>query len=928
MRPLKLVMEGFGTYCKKTVIDMQKLGSSGLYLITGDTGAGKTTIFDAITYALYGKVNGSDRKVSMVRTTFAGPETPTRVELTFAYNGNEYRVERNPEYERLSKRGEGVTKQPADATLYLPGGKTVNQDKKVTEAITELLRLDSEQFSQIVMIAQGEFRQLLMSKTEDKQEIFRKLFKTDCYEKLQIRLNEEEKALGNAVKQSKRDMNFYVKSVTCKPDDVLNLELEKAKNDELNVEDEIELTEKIIAQDEKEKASVEKDLLETQEKLDNIIKLLAQNEQIESVRKTKKQKENDKEQFETNYNNAKKNWEEQEKLKPGLKKDEENLTLKKQSLTDYDALDSLQKSIIKDNEALEKNKEMLASETENLQKLNEQKKTESDNLKNLSKADTEVITNEGKKEKLLEKQSKLEELQKFIVKNKEFEKIREDDVEAYKKAKRIYDDTYEEYKKKRSLFMDQQAGIMAEELEEGQPCPVCGSTSHPHPAVKTEEAPSQEELNNLEDAVSTANKNQQNAATDCAQSKKDCDNSLNNIQELQKKLFANWEPDKEQYISLLEKKCADELDALSEEYETVEKLLEDAKKAVEQKKAIENHLPKLDDKIKECEKTIQNYQNEISGLNASLKEKKKQEEALTKELEYKSKADAEAAIKELDNSIQERNKAYNEAKKSFDDANLALETVKSDIEQLKKQLEQWKPVDTMGKEEEQTALEDEKNSLMEQKTAVETRLSQNTSALQHMKETSDELIQTEKKYSWVSSLSKTANGNLTGNKEKIKLETYIQMTYFDKILAHANKRLMIMSDNQFELLRQRSSDNHKSQTGLELDVIDHYTGGVRSVKTLSGGESFQASLALALGLSDEVRISAGGIKIDSMFVDEGFGTLDTETQQKAYKALSTISEGNRLIGIISHVDLLKEKIDRQVVVKKERTGGSTVELMI
>ena len=169
---------------------------------------------------------------------------------------------------------------------------------------------------------------------------------------------------------------------------------------------------------------------------------------------------------------------------------------------------------------------------------------------------------------------------------------------------------------------------------------------------------------------------------------------------------------------------------------------------------------------------------------------------------------------------------------------------------------------------------------------------------------------------------------LSGGKEKIKLETYIQMTYFDRIIAHANKRLLIMSDMQYELVRRKQAADLRSQTGLELDVIDHYNGGQRSVKSLSGGESFQASLALALGLSDEVRLSAGGIKIDSMFVDEGFGTLDSDALQKAFKALSGITEGNRLVGIISHVDLLKEKIDKQIVVKKERTGGSTVKVMV
>ena len=269
-----------------------------------------------------------------------------------------------------------------------------------------------------------------------------------------------------------------------------------------------------------------------------------------------------------------------------------------------------------------------------------------------------------------------------------------------------------------------------------------------------------------------------------------------------------------------------------------------------------------------------------------------------------------------------------QAQKNYEQVNKQLDNAKGNLEQLEKQLESFDEIDTQKLFQDKEELTAHKQELDDKKTEVQTRISLNQSSLEQIEQWAGELGALENKYQWVSSLSKTANGMLSDGKEKIKLETFIQMNYFDKILAHANRRLMIMSDNQYELVRKKEAADLRSQTGLELDVIDHYNGGVRSVKTLSGGESFQASLALALGLSDEVRRSSGGIKIDSMFVDEGFGTLDSDTLQKAFKALSDTTEGNRLIGIISHVDLLKEKIDRQIVVKKERTGGSSVELMI
>ena len=272
--------------------------------------------------------------------------------------------------------------------------------------------------------------------------------------------------------------------------------------------------------------------------------------------------------------------------------------------------------------------------------------------------------------------------------------------------------------------------------------------------------------------------------------------------------------------------------------------------------------------------------------------------------------------------------AFENAQKKYQEAQEKFTALKSQLEQLEAQLKDTKEINTRELEEKLTALENERSGDINKKSQVDSRIIANNTALKNINEHAQELSAIQEKYAYVSALSKTANGNLSGGKEKIKLETYIQMTYFDRIIAHANKRLLIMSDMQYELVRKKQAADLRSQTGLELDVIDHYNGGQRSVKSLSGGESFQASLALALGLSDEVRLSAGGIKIDSMFVDEGFGTLDSDALQKAFKALSGITEGNRLVGIISHVDLLKEKIDKQIVVKKARTGGSTVEVMV
>ena len=356
--------------------------------------------------------------------------------------------------------------------------------------------------------------------------------------------------------------------------------------------------------------------------------------------------------------------------------------------------------------------------------------------------------------------------------------------------------------------------------------------------------------------------------------------------------------------------------------------LENEDNRVKQRNEINTKLPKLQKTLDEEKDKLQKNKELFSALEARLNEKENQAKTFKEKLKFKDIEEAQDAITNLEKQINQIKEDFDDAQKKHEEVQKNYTSLKSQMEQLESQLKGTEEINVAELQEKLDDLKKERNNITNQKTAVDSRLNANNNALENIEQYSQELSAIQNQYSYVSALSKTANGALSGGKEKIKLETYIQMTYFDRIIAHANKRLMIMSDMQYELVRKKEAADLRSQTGLELDVIDHYNGGQRSVKSLSGGESFQASLALALGLSDEVRLSAGGIKIDSMFVDEGFGTLDSEALQKAFKALSGITEGNRLVGIISHVDLLKEKIDKQIVVKKARTGGSTVKVIV
>lgn len=314
-------------------------------------------------------------------------------------------------------------------------------------------------------------------------------------------------------------------------------------------------------------------------------------------------------------------------------------------------------------------------------------------------------------------------------------------------------------------------------------------------------------------------------------------------------------------------------------------------------------------------------------MRAALKVNKENSDKEKVGLSFANKAEAEDEVKSIEKQIEEMKKAYNIAQENFQKSKEEIAGYNSSIEGYKNQLSSGCELDKEKESNKRTDIEAKKNNDDDLLKKVHTRTDKNAQALQNIRDKMTNLDSVEKRYIWMKALSDTANGNISG-KEKVMLETYIQMTYFDRVIARANTRFMVMSDGQYELKRRKEAENNKSQSGLDLDVIDHYNGTERSVKTLSGGESFKASLSLALGLSDEIQASAGGVQLDTMFVDEGFGSLDDESLDQAMRALSNLADGNRLVGIISHVGELKNRIDKQIVVTKEKTGGSRANIIV
>jgi len=920
MRPIKLTLSAFGPYAGITELDMDRLGSQGLYLITGDTGAGKTTIFDAITFALYGEASGENREANMLRSKYADPDTPTSIELIFSYAGKEYRVTRSPEYERPAKRGTGMTTQKADAELVYPDGRIVTKTRDVTNSIQEIIGIDRNQFTQIAMIAQGDFLKLLLAPTEDRKKIFRQIFKTELYQNLQEKLKEESGRLGKEYEMLKNSIQQYINGVSCSEDDVLNIELEKAKDGYLLTVDTIVLIKKIIDGDETKYHELNGRLGKIEKLLEQVNARLGKAVEINKARSGLTSAKEKIQKAEPELRELFSQYEAEKQKQPEVDALSDTITTERNKLPQYDELENTRKALAaKRKERQEKestfSKWVASLETETSHR--EAAKKELETLKNAGVEKEKLL---GYNKTLLDRQSELSKLTKDL---KIYDKLSNDLCAAQKKyldATHIAESRHKEYSTKSKAFLDEQAGILASTLEEGSKCPVCGSTEHPEPAIPSPSAPSRAEIDTAKEAWTKAQSSATELSVRAGELNGQVESKKADIFTRSSELIGKCQFD--EIAPQVEAASAKLNLSLGENDEKIKAEEAKVKRAAE----LNLQVPQIEACINTLSTDISDAKTVNAALDQNIQSLAETLEKLLKTLEYESKVKAEEAVAILENKRKQLKQTLDKAQKAYTDCKSGVDSLNGTIKALIAQLKDAEEIDIEAEKKQQSELTREKKTLSEKITQLSSRLDQNNGALRNIQERGDRLSEVETNWIWAKALSNTANGNLSG-KEKIMLETYIQMTYFDRILARANTRFMVMSGGQYELKRRIEADNNRSQSGLELDVIDHYNGTERSVKTLSGGESFKASLSLALGLSDEIQSSAGGIRLDTMFVDEGFGSLDEESLQQAMRALYGLTEGNRLVGIISHVSELKEKIDKQIVVTKEKSGGSRAKII-
>jgi len=921
MRPLKITISAFGPYAGVTEINLKELGKNGLYLITGDTGAGKTTIFDAITFALFGKPSGENREAFMLRSKYAAPETETKVELIFSNGGKTYTVIRNPEYQRPAKKGEGLTTQKADATLILPDGTPITKIKEVDLKIKEIIGVNREQFSQIAMIAQGDFLKLLLAETKDRQNIFREIFKTGYYKTLQERLKAESMDLSKQYEKIKLSVSQYIGGILCEEDNPLKIEVDKAQSGEMILSDVVELITKLISEDNRIFEKLSGDFEKTEKALEKINSELTVALNFEKQLKELAEAEKMHEEKSFQCNQLLKLFEEQKAKKPLTDVMSKEMAEIELQYADYNALETANNSLLELEQKIETDKAQTKKIKVDVTRLTEGLTGIKNELLTLLSAGEEKERLCRQKEQLEDKKKKAEDIKAdidLLVLQKEALGRAQ---EKYRISEKKADELSKEFALQNKAFLDSQAGILAESLADGVPCPVCGSLTHPCKAEKRSEAMSERQLEDLKNEVDKALKT-------ASEDSREAGEIAGKINALNENLAAKAEvvlgTADINGAKILAMQLIDELKVKLVKID-VDIKSENAK--ILRKAELDEGIPKTEQRLEYYKELLVQTEKQNTVTETSVIEVKKQIALIKDKLKFKNKTEAQNRVSELKKLIDDSNKALEEAENWYRVAQGELTELKGKINQLKNAQSQKPNSSIEMLNEEKISMLTLKNNIISLRQQVATRIDTNSRAKDNVLLRSGELEKVEKRWIWVKALSNTANGDISG-KDRIMLETYIQGTYFDRIINRANTRLMSMSGGQYELQRREESLDNRIKSGLELDVIDHYNGTTRSVKTLSGGESFKASLSLALGLSDEIRSNAGGVQLDTMFVDEGFGSLDEESLQQAIKTLVSLADGNRLVGIISHVSELKEKIDKQIIVIKEKTGGSKVQVVV
>ena len=878
MKPVKLTMSAFGSYSGLEQIDFTGI-QNGCFLITGDTGAGKTTIFDAVTYALYGRTSGGKRDGNMMRSQYADSDTDTYVEFQFLYRNQKYTVRRNPEYLRPSKRKnvDGTmkfVKETAKVSLLLPDGSEFQGKKKEIDLkIEEIIGLDVNQFTQIAMIAQGDFLKLLHAESKERKQIFSKIFHTRIFWRIQDTLKEQAKELSVQLEKNNMDCKREMERVQFAEEDVRKEQWEALLKLQIPPQKEVlDCVEWICKSGEiREQELRQKN--EQQEKQADVLQMELKSRQetnrlFELLKKTQ-------EQLEILKGQEAKAEEMRRQIRDGSRAQKVAAAQEQFQRAKAEYL-GLKEGYCAIEQQLKQHEQELETARVFYQEQEQQLKQQEPKMQ----------------EQILRIQEILPKLRQLHSLKQQYRKSEQDMQHCLKKCQ----DASQQYEQLYQKYFEEQAGILAQELQDGKPCPVCGSCSHPKKAVISQEAPDKEQVEKAKEIRDREEANRMQV--------------LERFQAVKGRL----ESEQVMIAEVMEREGKTEADLEETEAERqLQKLTED--------------LKKLQSAFQKRQKDYQQLIQEKSRLQGQAESKKSQLIIWNK----KAKEGEEYFLREFQNQDFQSQKEYEQAKRWIEnrearEANLkkyesAVLEVSSRYDTLKQQTEgkQMASVETLEKE--LAAVREKLRLSREENMTLHTRNEINQRARKTLIRDFSDAQKLRRQYEILGNLSRTANGNLSGS-VKLDFETYVQRQYFRQIIHAANVRLAKMTGQEFILqCREIGNLSSQGQAGLDLDVYDLVNDSVRDVKTLSGGESFMASLSMALGLADIVQNTAGAVSLETMFVDEGFGSLDDMARDRAIQILKELAGEKGLVGIISHVNELKEQIEWQLEVKKTDHGS-------
>ncbi|KAA9025695.1 AAA family ATPase [Niallia endozanthoxylica] len=1039
MRPLKITMQAFGPYAAKEEIDFTKLGSRTMFVISGKTGAGKTTIFDGISYAIYGKASGEDRNGTDLRSQFASSDLLTEVELEFSLRNKIYLIRRSPQQEKKKDRGEGYTTIGAKAELYVADetGKfqiLASNVRDVDVKIKEIMLIDSNQFRQILMIPQGEFRKLLTSDSKEKETILQRLFHTEIYKKVEDKLKEEALELKNAVESQKNERNQTLGRIQAFLHEELRTALLEDRHNDVKIlpllKEEIELLNSELTRltNETQIKEAEKDKI--QQQLFEGEAIMKQLQARKELKKRKLELEDQKQAVEGKENlitlaqkaavltNQEELCHRLKRELDGAKANQESILAKKEELTSsyteweirlkqekeketerQDHLETVNR--LKQMEEEVRSLSLFSQEVDRLdkqlQEVSFSKKSSEERIKAMEQA---VQAIQAEKKQLDEEQmtyfenerkmDKLEHVYEQIVKcEQQYNRYLQAQRDCQHKAG-LFESTHSRYEDSMVLvqeleqkWLHGQAAILANKLQNGEECPVCGSTNHPNLALNTKgDIPSEEDLKVAKQQRTEAEAEKRQAESSLIKAQAAEKTLEESVKELLKSIANERGEFSVNELDLVKNTVGDEILQLRVRQEQLQKqkkrleiignqlekyeqeikqtndylasIIEKMNRLTIQFTEKNTVLSQMKDKIPQQLQTIPAFETELQRVVQQYEELMKRYEHVqlnyqrTNEMLLSETARFEEAEKQTAQAEQklkvEREKfklkleeqgfigytAYEKAKKSEQEImqlqqevrfyHEEFRSVKDRYEELDKVLSDIKEPDLAELNAAFEMIKSEILAIQNRYNQLFVRKAEDEHIAEKVEMINDGIKSLEEKYELIGHLYEMAKGQ---NNQRITFERYVLAAFLDDILREANERLKKMTSGRYELNRKTDRSKGNVQSGLELLVFDQYTGQERHVKTLSGGESFKASLSLALGLADIVQQYAGGVSLETMFIDEGFGTLDPESLDQSIEALIDIQSSGRLVGIISHVPELKERIDARLEVMATKSGSTT-----